>query len=88
MNYVATNIRFPEEDWKYFKIKALEARKSLAAWIRDSLREKEGLTKKTVKSQEKDSFWEFPELLKKNKIRDKAPKNLSLNLDQYLYGQE
>ncbi len=86
MNYVATNIRFPEEDWEYFKTRALEARKSLAAWIRDSLREKEGLAKKSDLDYKKDPFWGFPKLLKKKKIKDRAPKDLSLKLDRYLYG--
>lgn len=85
VNYIATNIRFPEEDWKYFKTKALEARKSLAAWIRDSLREKEGLVKKKDIDYKKDPFWELPKLFSKKKIKDKAPRNLSLKLDQHLY---
>lgn len=86
MAYVTTNIRFPEEDWKYFKLKALEEKKSLSAWVRDTLKEKKEGIKKKPKSYDNDPFWQTPSLLKKLKIKDKAPKDLSLNLDKYLYG--
>lgn len=40
MAYVTTNIRLPEKDWKKYKLKALEEKKSLSAWIRDNLKKR------------------------------------------------
>lgn len=36
MNWIATNIRFPEEEYQKLKIKAARERKSLAAIIREA----------------------------------------------------
>lgn len=89
MKFVTTNIRLPEEDWEAFKLKALKERKSLSAWIRDSLKKGKGeIVAEKAASYQKDSFWEFPKLLKKLKVKDRAPKDLAENLDNYLYGQE
>jgi hypothetical protein len=33
MEYITTNIRLPKKTWKRFKQKALNANKSLSAWI-------------------------------------------------------
>ncbi len=37
MNWVATNIRFPEEEYQKLKMKAARERKSLAAVIREAV---------------------------------------------------
>ena len=37
MQYVTTNIRIPEEDWKRLKIKAVQEKKSLSKVIREKL---------------------------------------------------
>lgn len=47
MNFITTNIRFPEEDYFRLKEEAFKKRKSLAALIRDRV-----TPKKNVKSPE------------------------------------
>lgn len=63
MNWIATNIRFPEDQYMKLKIKAAEERKSVAAIIREA-------ADQIVESEEKD------QLSKKKKKIEKFMKEL------------
>ena len=50
MNYITTNIRIPEEDYKRLKLEAFESKKSLSAIIRGKISENK------TKNSSEDSF--------------------------------
>ena len=81
MGYVTTNLRLPEEDWEYFKIKALEERKSLSAWIRDSL----ALVDDGKRIKRKKANWASGLLFLGQNAGKSNVNDLSKNLDKYLY---
>lgn len=48
MNWVTTNIRFPEEDYLELKMEAVRQRKSFAALVRDRTIRKKASKKKSI----------------------------------------
>ena len=75
---IRTQVFLPEETYQYIKIRAQRERKPSAQVIREVL-------EAGMKKSEKQNAGET--LLQLAKLGGKGPKDLSKNIDRYLYGE-
>ena len=76
---IRTQVFLPEETYRYIKIRALRERKPAAQVIRETLLA--GMKQSTKKQNAGDIFLQLA------KLGGKGPKDLSKNIDKYLYGE-
>lgn len=74
---IRTQVFLPEETYQYIKIRALREKKSAAQVIRDALHT--GMKRSSSKQNAGGA------LLQLAKLEGKGPKDLSKNIDKYLY---
>lgn len=82
MNWITTNIRFPEDVYMELKIEAAERRKSVAALVRERVERKQS----TVNIKSKSILEEIEKLARKNAKVLKGV-NLTKALIDMRYGQ-
>ena len=76
---IRTQVFLPEETYQYIKIRALREKKPAAQIVRETLQA--GMRQSTKKQNAGAT------LLQLAKLKGRGPKDLSKNIDQYLYGE-
>ncbi len=83
MNWITTNIRFPEDQYMELKMEAARTRKSFAALVRERVTTPKPLNKKATKTKSDKSVAKFMREIRKL-AKETAKQNKGINFSKAL----